>query len=148
MSESVAPGNNAVLLVTIGGGRYGLPLAQVQRVLPMASVLRLPGQPSGTLGVLNLRGDVLRVIDPRPRLGLTTPACTPDQRLIVLAAGSQRFLVWVDAVEDVAEHPTDALSPLDAHEPNRLTTHVLRRSSGELVPVLSAVALQESGTGR
>jgi len=148
MSESVTPASNAVLLVTIGGARYGLPLAQVQRVLPMASVLRLPGQPSGTLGVLNLRGEVLRVVDPRPRLGLSSPACTPDQRLVVLAAGSQRFLVWVDAVEDVTEHSADALAALDSHEPNRLTTHVLRRGSGELVPVLSAFALQESGTGR
>jgi purine-binding chemotaxis protein CheW len=148
MSHSVAPASNAVLLVTIGGARYGLPLAQVQRVLPMASVLRLPDQPSGTLGVLNLRGDVLRVVDPRPRLGLTSPACTADQRLIVLAAGSQRFLLWVDGVEDVAEHPSEALSALDSHDPNRLTTHVLRRDSGELVPVLSAFALQECGSGR
>jgi chemotaxis signal transduction protein len=141
-SASVRPHAQAVLLVMLGAARYALPLTEVERVLPMASVLRVPDQPGGMLGVLNLHGEVLPVVDPRARLGLPRPACAPDQRLIVLTAGGRRFLLWVDAVEDIAEHAPEALSAFGSAQADKLTTHVLRRP-GELVPVLSPSALRE-----
>lgn len=140
--EPVVTTSHAVLLLKLGGQPYGLPLTQVERVLPMASVLRLPDQASGMLGVLNVHGTVLPVIDPRPRLGIPSPTWRPDQRLVAVATPSQRFLLWVDAVEDVADHAPEAVSAVGSPQANRLTTCVLQRE-GELVPILSAVALQD-----
>jgi purine-binding chemotaxis protein CheW len=145
--EAVATSSQAVLLFRLGERRYGLPLTQVERVLPMASVLTLPEQSSGMLGVLNLHGTVLAVVDPRPRLGMPSPPWTADQRLLVLTTATQRFLLWVDGVEDVVDHAPEAISAFGSPEPNRLTTHVLQHQ-GELVPILSAVALQECPGGR
>jgi chemotaxis signal transduction protein len=146
-AESVALDSDAVLLLRLGGRRYGLPLGQVERVLPMAAVCPLPDQPTGMLGVLNLHGAVLPVVDPRPRLGLASPAWTADQRLVVLATASQRFLLWVDELEDVVDHAAEALSAIGSADGQRLTTHVLRWGD-ELVPILSPLALQECGSGR
>ena len=140
--EPVATSRHAVLLLKLGGRRYGLPLTQVERVFPMAALLRLPDQSIGVLGVLNVHGTVLSVVDPRPRLGIPSPAWTTDQRLIVLSTPSQRFLLWVDAVEDVTDHAPEAISAVGSPDPNRLATHVLQRD-GELIPILSAVALQD-----
>lgn len=145
--ESVALDSSAVLLVRLGGRRYGLLLSDVERVLPMAAVSRLPDESPGMLGVLNLHGAVLPVIDPRPRLGLASPTWTAEQRLVLLASASQRFLLWVDELEDVVDHVAEALSAISSTDGQRLTTHVLRWGT-ELVPILSPRALQECGTGR
>jgi chemotaxis signal transduction protein len=145
--QPVVPGSQAILLFTLGGARYGLPLTHVERVLPMAAVLRLPDRSSGMLGVLNLHGAVLPVVDPRPRLGIASPTWTADQRLIVLTTPTLRFLLWVDGVEDVVDQAPEPISGLSSAASTRLTTHVLRQP-GELVPVLSAAALQECATGQ
>jgi purine-binding chemotaxis protein CheW len=145
--EPAALNSEAVLLLRLGGRRYGVLLSHVERVLPMAAVSPLPDQPIGMLGVLNLHGAVLPVVDPRPRLGLPSPAWTADQRLVVLAAASERFLLWVDELEDVVDHAADALSAIGSAGGQRLTTHVLRLAN-ELVPILSPRALQECGSGQ
>jgi chemotaxis signal transduction protein len=68
--------------------------------MSMPRVLAIPGSPDDTVGVLNVHGDVLPVIDPRARLGVPRPAVTAEQSLVLLSVGS-RFLVWVDGVEGV-----------------------------------------------
>src|SRR5579859_1991444 len=90
----------AVLLVTLGGRQYGLPLECVERVMPMAEVLSLPDTGDGLLGMLNMHGQVLPVINIYPRLGLPTPRLAAAQRLVLLRA-SVPFLMWVDDVEEV-----------------------------------------------
>ena len=97
---------DAVLIVEIGGCPYGLPLKAVERVLPMAYVLPVPDSGQALLGMLNLHGDVLPVVDPRRRLGLSTPNIASDHRLIVVCPvdrTAERFLMWVDQVDEVFE---------------------------------------------
>lgn len=59
-----------IVAFSIEGQRYGLPLASVNRVLPMVAVSPLPQAPAVTLGVINLHGDVIPVLDIRRRFGL------------------------------------------------------------------------------
>src|SRR5919202_2705220 len=106
---------DAVLLVVLGERRYGLPLGAVERVLPMAAVLALPEAGDGLLGMLNLHGQVLPVIDPHQRLGLPSPRLATEQRLVLLRA-SVPFLLWVDGVEDVVAGGPDALSAVPAYQ--------------------------------
>ena len=138
-SPSVAA-EHAVLLVQFGGRRYGLPLPTVERVLPMAYMLPLPDAGLGLLGMLNLHGEVLPVVDPRRRLGLGSPRVTPDHRLVLLSAGS-RFLLWVDAVDEVVSGGAEALTVVPAGQTSPLVPRVLRLGD-EMVPVLSPAALE------
>jgi chemotaxis signal transduction protein len=124
----------AVLVVHLAAQRYGLPLAAVERVVPMAYVQPLPRGTSGVVGALNVHGDVLPVVDPRPRLGLATPSMHAEQSLVLVAADA-RFLLWVDAVDDVVVAANGASSV-----PDEIVSHVIRLDSG-LLPVLSAAAL-------
>lgn len=130
---------DAILLVALGGRRYGLPLAAVERVLPMAYVLPVPDSGQGLLGMLNLHGDVLPVMDPRRRLGMGTPKVSVDHRLVLLASGrGERFLLWVDAVEEVTQ---GELTEVPGRESNPLVPRVLRLED-EMVPVLAPAALE------
>lgn len=52
-----------VLVFHIGADRYGLPLRQVQRVLPLLELKGIPLAPDSVAGLLNLHGDPVPVID-------------------------------------------------------------------------------------
>jgi purine-binding chemotaxis protein CheW len=136
MSTSVS---DAVLLVCLADRRFGLPLATVERVMPMALVLPLAQSHQDLIGVLNLRGEILPVINPRPRLGLATPAMHADQRL-VLVSGTERFLLWVDAIEDVLP-AADAQSTVPSQVASPLIPRVIRLGD-EMVPILALSALE------
>jgi len=136
----------AVLLVTLGGRQYGLPLECVERVMPMAEVLSLPDTGDGLLGMLNMHGQVLPVINIYPRLGLPTPRLAAAQRLVLLRA-SVPFLMWVDDVEEVVVGSNDALSPVPDQRANPLVSGVLRLGE-TMVPVLAPAALEPRGSLR
>jgi chemotaxis signal transduction protein len=136
----------AVLLVSIGERQFGLPLAAVERVLPMAAILTLPDCGDGLLGVLNLHGDVLPVVDAHPRLGLPTPKPGTDHKLVLLKA-TVPFLLWVDDVEEVVTSAADLLSVVPGHQASPLVPRVLRLGK-TMVPVLAPAALEPRGSLR
>jgi len=141
---TAAPG--AVLLVRLGERQFGLPLASVERVLPMAYVVPVPGTGDGLMGMLNLHGDVLPVIDPRPRLGVPSPKIAAEHRLVLLK-GSAPFLIWVDNVEEVTNVRPDELIVVPAQQASPLVPHVLRLDD-TVVPLLAPSALEPRGTLR
>jgi chemotaxis signal transduction protein len=136
----------SLLLVKLGERQYGLPLACVQRVLPMASVLGVPNAGDGLLGMLNLHGQVLPVVDPHPRFGLPSPRLTADHRLVLLKANAP-FLLWVDEVDEVVTAAADALSDVPGQQASPLVPHVLRLGDS-IVAVLAPEALEPCGTLR
>jgi chemotaxis signal transduction protein len=85
----------------------------------MAALTPVPDAPPGIVGLLNLGGTTLVAVDPRPRLDQPPATSHPDQRLIVMVAGT-RYLLWVDAVEQIASvqaHDVDALDSTSAPMP-------------------------------
>lgn len=135
-----------MLLVRLADHRVGVPLEAVERVLPMAAILPLPEMGQQVIGVLNVHGEILPVVDPRPRLGLATPALNPDQRL-ALIDGRDRFLLWLDAIDDVVPS-ADALATLPADQATPLVPRVIRVGD-DLVPILAPAALApRAGAGR
>jgi chemotaxis signal transduction protein len=141
---AASAGAAALLLVRIGERRYGLPLGCVERVLPMARVLSLPGSGVGLLGMLNLQGQVLPVVDPHPRLGAAAPRIEVEHRLVLLNGGQGRFLVWVDEVLEVVSGVADAESPLAAQQATPIIERVLRLGD-DMIPVLAPDALEPRG---
>jgi len=106
----------------------------------MAAVLPLPGTGDSLLGMLNLHGEVLPVVDPRPRLGLQRPQPTAEQRLVLLK-GESPYLMWVDDVDEVVGLSADAISGVPAQQPSPLVPRILRLGE-TIVPLLSPDALE------
>jgi purine-binding chemotaxis protein CheW len=138
--DAPAKDTETVLLIRLGERQYGLPIAAVERVLPMAYVVPLPAANEGFLGMLNLHGQVLPVLDPRPLLGLPNLAPAAEHRLVLLSS-TTRFLVWVDNVEEVVDCPSDALNEVPAQQPNPLVRAVFRLGE-TIVPLLAPAALE------
>lgn len=104
----------ALLVFRLEGQRCGLPVEAVERVLPMAAVTPLPQGPAVALGLLNLHGELLPVLDLRRRFGLPPADYGPGARLLVSWAGARRVLLPVDEVEEVVEIRREAVIPPEA----------------------------------
>ncbi len=131
---------SAALLVRVGERRFGLPLTAVERVLPMAAVLPMPDTEDGLLGMLNLHGAVLPVVDPHTRLAMQKPTVQAEQRL-VLVHGTSQFLLWVDAVDEVVRLDPAAISGVPGPRQNAVAPSVVRLGDA-IVPLLAPGALE------
>ncbi len=83
------------------GETYGINVMAVQEVLRYSEIAPVPGAPDFVLGVINLRGNVITVIDTRHRFGLSSGEMTPDTRIVVIEASDQVVGLLVDSVAEV-----------------------------------------------
>ncbi|MBI5411306.1 MAG: purine-binding chemotaxis protein CheW [Nitrospirae bacterium] len=87
-----------LVVFDLEGQRYGLPLEAVERVLSMVAVTPLPQAPAIVLGVVNLRGAVVPVLDIRRRFGAPPRAYGPAAHLIVARTSRRIVALPVDEV--------------------------------------------------
>ena len=80
---------------------YGINVMQVQEVLRYSEIAPVPGAPPYVLGIINLRGNVVTVIDTRLRFGLPTADTTDQTRIVIIEAAGQVVGILVDAVAEV-----------------------------------------------
>ena len=80
---------------------YGVNVMQVQEVLRYTEIAPVPGAPSYVLGIINLRGNVVTVIDTRQRFGLPTADVTEHTRIVIMEVEKQVLGILVDAVSEV-----------------------------------------------
>ncbi len=103
---------------TLAGEPYGLPVASVQEVLRMVELTPVPHAPFPVLGVFNLRGRVVPLLDLRARLEL--PAAPPGDasRVLVLDARARSIGLLVDSVDRVFKLALSAVeaAPAEAGE--------------------------------
>ncbi|HVW09485.1 MAG TPA: chemotaxis protein CheW [Bryobacteraceae bacterium] len=95
---------NAVLVFRLGGDRYGIPVSSVREVLPQVRITPVPGSPAAVAGLIQVRGEIRPVYDPRQRL--QSPASEPPpvkdgETVIVLNAAGRDFGIRVDAAEEI-----------------------------------------------
>ncbi len=80
---------------------YGIDVMQVKEVLRYTEIAPVPGAPGYVLGIINLRGNVVTVVDMRERFGLPTCEQTDQTRIIVIEVDEHVVGVMVDAVAEV-----------------------------------------------
>ncbi len=80
---------------------YGINVMQVREVLRYTEIAPVPGAPPYVLGIINLRGSVVTVIDTRTRFGLTSTDTTDNTRIVIIEVENQVVGILVDAVAEV-----------------------------------------------
>jgi len=104
-----------VLTFSLGDEVYGVDILRLKEIRGWSPVTRLPHTPRYLLGVLNLRGVVVPVIDLRLRFGLSATQVTPLTVIIVLSveshAGRRDIGVVVDGVSDVIDVAAADIKP-------------------------------------
>lgn len=85
----------------LAGETYGVNVMQVQEVLRYTEIAPVPGAPEYVMGIVNLRGNVVTVIDARFRFGLEPGEITDNTRIVILEAESHVVGILVDSVAEV-----------------------------------------------
>ncbi|BDU70126.1 chemotaxis protein CheW [Geothrix oryzae] len=114
-SELVPSGQ--LVTFTLDGVEFGLDIDRVQEITHRSDVTPVPGSPSFILGVINLRGLIIPVIDSRIRFHLAPQEPTPKTRIIVLRLASGPTGLQVDSVAEVVrleDHTLRETPPLVA----------------------------------
>ncbi|ABD81415.1 chemotaxis protein CheW [Saccharophagus degradans] len=85
----------------LAGETYGVNVMQVQEVLRYSEIAPVPGAPTYVIGIINLRGNVVTVIDTRQRFGLTDGEVTDNTRIVIIEAEKHVVGIMVDSVAEV-----------------------------------------------
>lgn len=80
---------------------YGINVMQVQEVLRYTDIAPVPGAPDYVMGIINLRGNVVTVIDTRSRFGLAPSEVTDNSRIVIIESERQVIGIMVDSVAEV-----------------------------------------------
>lgn len=111
--------------------RLALPLACVERTERAVAVSRLPAAPEIVLGVIDVRGRIVPVIDLRARLRLPPRALGVGDRMVVATTPRRAVAMVADAVEGVVECDAATLVAADAVVPGLdFVKGIARRDDG------------------
>lgn len=115
MDTATGADNCQVLTFVLGGETYGVDILRVQEIRGWSAVTKIPHAPAHVLGVLNLRGSIVPVVDLRMRFNLERAEYTAITVIIVLSvlSGNSRrdFGVVVDGVSDVVDVNSSEIKP-------------------------------------
>lgn len=117
---------------------YGINVMQVQEVLRVTEIAPVPGAPAYVLGIINLRGNVVTVIDTRKRFGLPSSEVDDSSRIVVIESENQVVGILVDAVAEVVElheGDIDAAPNVGTEDSSRYIQGVATREDGLLILV-------------
>ncbi len=90
---------------------YGINVMQVQEVLRMTDVAPVPGAPHYVMGIINLRGNVVTVLDTRKLLDLATSDITDSSRIMIIESGKVTVGLLVDSVAEVVNIASSEIDP-------------------------------------
>jgi purine-binding chemotaxis protein CheW len=130
-----------LLTCTVGSMLVAVPTAAVQRILRMAALSPAPNPMPGVVGLLNIAGEVVPVVDPRPVLGVPPAQVAPGQFLVLMAATS-RYLLWVDTIGRIVDAPL-----LPSPSSGGQTMDFMAQLEGRVVPILDPDALDPARAG-
>ncbi len=82
---------------------YGINVMQVQEVLRVSEIAPVPGAPDYVMGIINLRGNVVTVLDTRKRFGLPTTEMTESTRIVIIESDKTVVGILADSVAEVVE---------------------------------------------
>ena len=97
----------------LSGEWYGLPITDVAEIHDLLPITPLPPSrvPPDVLGLINVRGLILPVVDLRRKFGLPINPVKPENRLVVIKGPEYWLALWVEAVGELARLPLAAFQP-------------------------------------
>ncbi len=109
-----ASGIESVVVFRLADQRWALPVESVDSVVSMVAVAPLAAAPHVTLGVINVHGAVVPVVDLRRRLGLDSREARISDHLLLARSRRRRLAMPVDEVLGVSEVSAKQIVPPDA----------------------------------
>ena len=114
------PKEYQLVVFTVGDEEFGVNISQVREIVRLVQSTYLPKAPAFIEGVVNLRGQVVAIIDLAKRLGISAKPRGALTRIIIIEIGETTVGMVVDSVSEVLR-----LSPEDIEQvPSLIETEV------------------------
>ncbi len=112
MEEQCAVGKEYQFVVfRLGNEEYGVPITQVKEINRLTTTTKVPRSPVFVEGIINLRGQIIPIVDMKKRFELILTEYTGDARIIVIQVGQNTFGVEVDSVSEVLRINSSNIEP-------------------------------------
>lgn len=141
MNQSAAAESDQItqwVTFRLGEECYGVNVMQVQEVLRMTDIAPVPGAPNYVLGIINLRGNVVTVMDTRKRFGLVPAEADDSTRIVIIESEDQVIGILVDSVAEVvylSNSDIEMAPNVGNEESSRYIQGVANRKEGLLILV-------------
>ena len=135
---------NQFVTFTCGARAFGIDIMRVREIRSWSPITELPNQPFGARGVLDIRGNIVRVYDLTQLVGGDSyREDKNDQVVLVVSLKTQDVGLLVDAVSDIIFAQGDDLRPVPGSNGNGQDTAVLGlvRNEDRLIAILNLAAL-------
>lgn len=98
-----------IVVFTLDKSYYGVHILQVQEIIKMTEITKLPNTPDFIEGVVNLRGKIIPVMDLRTRFGLLKAEVNENWKILILKTDEIQFGVMVDEISEVEKVPVSII---------------------------------------
>ena len=143
--------NLELVVFRLGPESYGLRLHEVREIIMVGQITPVPRAPHFVDGVLNLRGEVMPVVDLRTRFGLERVEATTISRILITSIGGVFTGLVVDAVDEVRPVELNRFGPppaVTAVGANRYIEKVARLDNGMIFLLELKQLLTDAETGQ
>ena len=100
-----------LVVFQLGGEEFGVEIMQVQEIIRMPEITRIPQSPEYVEGVINLRGKIIVVINLDTKFDLHSKELDDDSRIIIVEVGDNVVGMVVDSVSEVLRLATSSVDP-------------------------------------
>ncbi len=135
------------IVIRLGEEQYGIDIRNIDTIVKMQPITRIPKMPPFLKGVINMRGEVIPVISMRLKMGLEQDVLTKATRIIVLKLeqeGNVGFIV--DEVKEVVTLSVNEIEKLTYNSKEEKTNliNAVGKHNGDLISLfdLNAITLE------
>lgn len=115
--EGISPENPAgigpqrqLVVFRMSDSEFGLDIRHVREVIRVPEMTRMPRTPAFVVGIINLRGRILPVLDLKKRFNLPPVETGPETRVMIVEWRGQALGFLVDRVHEVVKVPASAVA--------------------------------------
>ena len=135
LAEEAAPKlqTNKYLICISEGLLYGIDAEQVETIITDHTITRLPRVPHYVRGIINLRGQIIPIIDIRLRLGKPE---ADENCIMVVNVGNDCIGILVDGVDKMVDVSRDSILPMPTQNPQKLISGMCSLPDGGTLLIL------------
>jgi purine-binding chemotaxis protein CheW len=118
------------LVFALCSEEYAVPLLKVKEVIALTEITPVPYTPPHFKGIMNLRGQVISIIDLRLKFRMSKAEITPETSIIILDLSPLSLGIIVDSIDSVLAVQSDHIQPppdLENHSGNDYITGVTKK---------------------
>lgn len=136
------------IVIRLGQEQYGIDIRNIDNIVRMQNITRVPKMPAFLKGVINLRGEVIPVISMRLKMGLPADEISKKTRIIVLKLeqeGNVGFIV--DEVKEVVTLTSSEIEKITYNAKDEVNLiNAVGKHNGDLISLfdLNAISLEDN----